>query len=337
MPANPELEARILADRADRGAYLVYADWLAERGDPRGELVVVQTRLEGARGDEDLRAREVGLLAEHRRTWLGALAACDDDELACTWHRGFVTALRVGPEPDVARTTALDLAGVVAELARLPHTSFVRELVLGGLPRDASWAGVLGAFADHGLPAGLVRLELHHGRCDAEVAQTELTDLAIANASLAGLRELRLAIATVELGAVELPALRFLDLATAALTPRHVAALRAARWPALERLSVRHADRLATVAALFDAHGMPRLRHFAYDGALSDELAARLPGTPLLAQLGTLALSPTEAGARALLADGTAYAHLTQIDVSRGRLSAVTRARLAAELWPRVT
>ena len=337
MAANPELEARILSDRADRGAYLVYADWLAERGDPRGELVVLQTRLEGARGDAELRARELGLLAEHRRTWLGSLAACDEDELACTWHRGFVTALRIGPDPEVARTTRLDLAAVVAELARLPHTCFVRELVLGGLPHTASWTGVLDAIARYGLPLGLARLELHHGRCDAELAQTELADLAVANARLAQLRELRLALATVELDGVELPGLRVLELATAALTGAHVAALRATRWPALERLSVRHAERFATVAALFEAHGMPRLLHFAYDGTLSDELAARLPGTPLLAQLRTLALSPTEAGARALLAQGDAYAHLTQIDLSRGRLSAVTRARLAAELWPRVT
>lgn len=336
MAANPELEARILADRADRGAYLVYADWLAERGDPRGELVVVQTRLEGARGDAALCAREAGLLAEHRRAWLGALAACGDDELGCTWHRGFVTALRIGPEPEVARTTALDLAAIVAELARLPHTGLVRELVLGGLPQARSWTPVLEAIARHGLPAGLVRLELHHGRTAAE-AQTDLGVLAIANERLAPLRELRVALATVELAGLELPALRALELATAALTPPHVAALRATRWPALERLSVRHAAQLATLEPLLDAHGMPRLRHFAYEGALSDALAARLPDTPLLAQLGTLALSPTEAGARALLAHGHAYAHLTQIDLSRGRLSAVTRARLAAELWPRVT
>ncbi len=338
MVANAELEARILADRADRGAYLVYADWLTERGDPRGELVVVQSRLETARTDAALRTRESRLLAEHARSWLGSLAACGDDELECQWQRGFVTALRIGPGTDVARASALDLAAVIAELARLPHTSFVRELVLGGLALGArTWADVLHAIAEHGLPPNLARLELHHGRCTAELAQTELAGLAIANARLAGLRELRIAIDTVELGALALPQLRVLELATHAFTAAHAVALRDAPWPELERLAVRNADALADLVALLDAGAMPRLRHFAYEGALSDELAARLPRTALLAQLRTVALSPTEAGAQALLEHGEAYAHLTSIDLSRGRLSAVTRARLAAELWPRIT
>ncbi len=338
MVANAELEARILADRADRGAYLVYADWLTEHGDPRGELVVVQSQLETARDDAALRARASRLLAEHARRWLGSLAACGEDELECTWQRGFVTALRIGPSPDVARPTKLELVAVIAELARLPHTTFLRELVLGGLHRGGStWLDVIHAIARDGLPANLERLELHHGRCDAELAHTELEGTALANARLAGLRELRLAIDTVELEAIDLPELRVLELATRAFTAAHVAALCGARWPALEKLSVRNADALGDLIALLDARAMPRLRHFAYEGGLSDELAARLPRTALLPQLKTLALSPTEAGARALLVHGDAYAHLTQIDLSRGRLSAVTRARLAAELWPRVT
>lgn len=337
MRSNRELEARILADRADRGPYLVYADWFTERGDARGELIVVQSGLEHTRGDVALRAREARLLADHGRAWLGSLAGLDERELECTWQRGFVTALRIGPAPDVARTTSLDLPAVIAELAALPNTAFVRELVLGGLPLAESWTDVLGAIATHGLPSNLARLELHHGRSGDDLAQTSLADLALANAALANLHELRIAIATVELGALALPALRVLELATQVLAPAHVAALRKAAWPALDRLSVRNATSLATLLGLLDAGAFPQLRNFAYDGALSDELCAQLPRTARLSQLRTLTLSPTEAGAQALLAHGEAYAHLTQIDVSRGRLSAVTRTRLAAELWPRVT
>ncbi|MBA3538368.1 MAG: TIGR02996 domain-containing protein, partial [Deltaproteobacteria bacterium] len=42
---NPKLEAAILADPDDTAAYLVYADWLQSRGDPRGELIVLQHQL----------------------------------------------------------------------------------------------------------------------------------------------------------------------------------------------------------------------------------------------------------------------------------------------------
>lgn len=38
------LEQAILEDRDDPEPYLVYADWLAKRGDPRAELIVVQHR-----------------------------------------------------------------------------------------------------------------------------------------------------------------------------------------------------------------------------------------------------------------------------------------------------
>lgn len=41
MPSR-ELEGAIAADPGDPNAYLVYADWLQARGDPLGELIVVQ-------------------------------------------------------------------------------------------------------------------------------------------------------------------------------------------------------------------------------------------------------------------------------------------------------
>lgn len=39
--------AAILADPADDGPRLAYADWLMERGDPRGEFIAVQCRIAG--------------------------------------------------------------------------------------------------------------------------------------------------------------------------------------------------------------------------------------------------------------------------------------------------
>lgn len=41
----------ILADPADDAPRMAYADWLAERGDPRGEFVAVQLRLAALEGD----------------------------------------------------------------------------------------------------------------------------------------------------------------------------------------------------------------------------------------------------------------------------------------------
>jgi uncharacterized protein (TIGR02996 family) len=48
---------------------LVYADWLSERGDPRGEFITLQLR-----EDDKAQKRANALLREHQEQWLGALA-----------------------------------------------------------------------------------------------------------------------------------------------------------------------------------------------------------------------------------------------------------------------
>lgn len=63
---NPDLEAAIAANPLDRDPYVVFADWLQQQGDPRGELMSLQ--LSGK--DEAAEA----LLAEHEAYFLGPLA-----------------------------------------------------------------------------------------------------------------------------------------------------------------------------------------------------------------------------------------------------------------------
>lgn len=57
------LLADICARPQDDGPRLVYADWLQERGDPRGEFIVLQC----SRSPDP--KREAGLLAKHRDAW----------------------------------------------------------------------------------------------------------------------------------------------------------------------------------------------------------------------------------------------------------------------------
>ncbi|HEY0985394.1 MAG TPA: TIGR02996 domain-containing protein [Kofleriaceae bacterium] len=88
---NADLEAAIAADIDDAGAYLVYADWLQTRGDPRGELIVVQHALETARGPAwaRLKIRERELLTAHGEHLLGPGAA-PRYWRHFDWRRGFV-------------------------------------------------------------------------------------------------------------------------------------------------------------------------------------------------------------------------------------------------------
>jgi uncharacterized protein (TIGR02996 family) len=75
----------------DDGLRLIYADYLDERGDPRGEFIRVQCQLakltEGDPRREGLEARERELLSENERAW-----AADLPEFVerCEFRRGFV-------------------------------------------------------------------------------------------------------------------------------------------------------------------------------------------------------------------------------------------------------
>lgn len=69
------LEA-IVAAPADDAPRLVYADWLQSRGDPRGELVLLQCQLAAAPDDDrrrNIKIAENKLLAAHQAAWLQPL------------------------------------------------------------------------------------------------------------------------------------------------------------------------------------------------------------------------------------------------------------------------
>src|SRR5438045_2176597 len=73
----------------DDGPRLIYADWLEERGDPRGEFIRVQCELarRGAQDTARLRARERKLAEAHAKDWLGPLWGMQKNPV---FRRGFI-------------------------------------------------------------------------------------------------------------------------------------------------------------------------------------------------------------------------------------------------------
>jgi uncharacterized protein (TIGR02996 family) len=109
-------ERALAADPHDLATACAYADYLAERGDPRGEFMQVQLALEDesrpAAERRKLHTREAELLKRHERDWLGNLTRHlldrvpnmpwrDNPDLPAIpgtehrWRRGFLTELRV--------------------------------------------------------------------------------------------------------------------------------------------------------------------------------------------------------------------------------------------------
>lgn len=73
---------------------LVYADWLLSRGDPRGELIMLQFRREEFGLNRAERAREQALLGQHMRRWLGPLATVVKQDTA-VFRKGFLAECEV--------------------------------------------------------------------------------------------------------------------------------------------------------------------------------------------------------------------------------------------------
>jgi uncharacterized protein (TIGR02996 family) len=197
MPDDDAFLRAVLADPDDDEPRLVYADWLEERGDVRGEFIALQCRLARLRAADPARpamaARARQLRRAHGRDWAGPLG-----EFAgrCRFRRGFVEEVeidarafladapalfraapvrrlkllsaatlmrRVAVCPELAHLTHLNLsenfvrAGGVDALAASPYLSGLRVL---NLARNGLGSGGVRALAASALPARLVRLNL---------------------------------------------------------------------------------------------------------------------------------------------------------------------------------
>ena len=123
-------ENALIENPDDLAGWCAYADYLVERGDPRGEFMQVQIALEDEsrpkKERDELKKKEKALLKKHEREWLGGLAPFafenqDDDYSTGTktcWERGGLSALIVERlSMALAQTLATDSAA-----------RFVREL-----------------------------------------------------------------------------------------------------------------------------------------------------------------------------------------------------------------
>jgi uncharacterized protein (TIGR02996 family) len=127
-----DLLREIAAAPESAAPYLVYADTLLQRGDPRGELIIVQHALETADVFEtvELRRREAALFEENLEEWLGDLAQYRDC-LIVRWSRGFIHGARLRlrqpdhrPQMRLAALRALldtPIAALIVDLRLGPH------------------------------------------------------------------------------------------------------------------------------------------------------------------------------------------------------------------------
>lgn len=126
---HPEFLAAILDNPANDDPRLVYADWLDEHCDPRGEFIRVQCRLAQAEGKDrclfELETREGELLHEFAPVWAEPV-----DGLVDWWafHRGFVEEIGATAQRFLAHAEALFRQAPIREVHFSGSGSLVESL-----------------------------------------------------------------------------------------------------------------------------------------------------------------------------------------------------------------
>ena len=280
---------RIRAYPDDDAPRLVFADWLDEQGDPRGDFIRVQVALaqlereDAAAGDRprrlergelraNLTARDLALRAKHEEEWTAPFRRYATRP---RFHRGFVEEVNVdahnfvrhAPELFTAgplrHIYLLDIGGTLPTVLQSPLLSRLCALTIHASHAGEPLARAVAASEHLG---GLKRLDLSRNRFEHDAA----VHLA-ASASLAGLEKLDLRENELgEGGARALAAsrhfgsLRDLELRGNRLRPVGAEALATSdRLPSLERLGLANNDigspQISTLSRIHDLLSIPVL------------------------------------------------------------------------------
>ncbi len=312
---NLELEAQIRDARGEVGTFLVYADWLQAKSDPRGELIIAQHQLSLDPDNKKLRAAQAQLLAAHdayflppsARQMLAARRKGDPDATSTelTWRYGFIDRVRL------ARKSARqpELEPVLVELLAHPSAQFLRAITLGALgdTNTFSYLKLVSVIAKARPPLLQEVFVGDFTPAQMELAFTKLGNVSPLVSSLADLRRLvlrgslrfesaikharleHLAITATELplqtldriATATLPALRTLELAAPGLelpTDLLDHILGGTWFPSLERLALDQTIRTpALLEALLRSPLIGRLKELALrDGDLADPAVIQL-------------------------------------------------------------
>lgn len=334
---NEALEAAILRDPDDFAAYAVYGDWLAEQGDPRGELVTTQLAAEQT-NDPEMQRAALRVFAKHRDYFVGELGSMIATD-AFTWRAGFIHRAVLSHDrlliEDGARV-ASSLAEVVGKLLAHPSARFLMDVVIRTNDRDV-WNRTIGSQKEivdriaAARPLVLRRLQLG----DLSYGIANIGRLHHVWPALAPLHELVIE-GEVTLGALVLPELRSFSLSPMPFRKKLARELVEAHTPKLHTLRIdlsnMHDHVVRDLVTLIHRDDMPALAHLALPAYRhAEQLLDELARAPLLARLQTLDLRRgqiTDRGLRPMLANVAAFRHLARIDLSETAITPKTLARL---------
>jgi uncharacterized protein (TIGR02996 family) len=339
---DPRLEAAVLKDPSD-DAYMVYADWLMEQNDPRGELASLQARLAKSPKDKKLKNAEAKLRWDQRGYFYGPLAVYltkksdGDQAVAATWRQGWMDSLRLSAINEGWRDDAEQVPPVknceelVWLLPKVTSARLLRELVIGCpmVEDEFSFHATIKELVKvlPQLPA-LRRITLGDFTYeDSELSWSHLGSLKDFWKVAGNLEYLKIHAGSMDLGKIDAPELRELRIETGGFDKKALASIVAADLPKLETLNLWFGQdnygcdvEPKHIKPLLDKK-LPKLQHLGIaNTTFGDDLAELVVHSKLIKQLQTLDLSMshlTAAGIATYAAHKDALKHLASLDLSR--------------------
>jgi uncharacterized protein (TIGR02996 family) len=345
---NPALENAIAANPTDRDAYAVFADWLQEQGDPRGELISLQL------GNKDQSAKQLieqhaayflGPLAEHRKTRDGLSnnsvshlrsSAQEKEwqktgEEAFLWRHGFIYRARLSHDVYFDEAWQGKTVDVLDLLFQHPSGRYVVELsfMSNGDPSEGNLQDLIDLLA---AKAPKTIRKLTFGDNVDQISWHHTGNLGELWEAVPHLRTLEIESGEFEVGAMDAPNLERAIFITGGLSKtcgKHIAT---ARLPKIKHLEVYYGDdqyggdcTIEEVQPLLDRRDLTNLEYLGLKNSkFANDIAKAIGGARVLETLETLDLSQgtmTDEGAAALVAAKGSLKHLECLDLSHNFLT----------------
>ncbi len=330
---NKKLEAMISKDPEDADAYLAYADWLQEQGDPRGELIMVQHALAAMPKNKKLLKAQEQLLSDYKEHFWGDVApyAAEMTE-DVVWSMGYIKSakLKTTYERDPSfgdEGKMVKYEDVLRDFLALASSTFLQSLTLGIATMDQNdYSAAIKLIAEAKRPT-IKSMFIGDFHCE----ETELNWSFVGFVeplckAVPNLEELTLRSGGLNAGKLAFPKLKSFTVIAGGISDKALSEIAQAKWPKLERLSVQLGNEMDSKKAfkalkpIFDAKGLKNVRHLGLGNFdASDELCTHLAKSKIAKQIEELDLSQGtlgDAGVAALVAEAKQFAKLTSIDVS---------------------
>ncbi len=293
--ADPE---ELLVRAEDPQAYLVYADQLLEKNDPRGELIALQAQAmllapEAAARRAELEQRARNLLRDRSEDFCGGFEPLLKRGLSLHWHLGFVRRAELElPQRTLVPKPQGGTLWWLKSFLQHPSSRFLRGLKI----TYESYGALLDPWVEVITDAPQDNLQSLEITAKGNATAT-INNGARLLQSLGALRQLTLEAERLNLGPASCSELVVLTV-LGGLEGARLGALAQTRWPQLLELDLvlgehddpQWAQALIEGAASFPALKTLRLRRTSH----TDELCAMLASSALLDRLETLELSEGE-------------------------------------------